>query len=209
MSTTHELPVAESGADQPHTTESRPGLPTAARIGIAAVTLAVVGAGVAVAVGHRSAPAPKATDAITLPATLDGLSPLPKSADQTQSSSWQAKAEAAGNGATVTGRSYGTGTPGARSIRIVAGRTDLTGALEQAWAAGTGDAVGADHCTNNVRLTANGAPRVRPTVMLCWRTSATFSAYSVIIDPKATAPVTPAEGAAALDTAWAAATDQQ
>jgi hypothetical protein len=176
---------------------------------VAAVAVAVIGAGVAVAVTGHGSSAPTAGDAIELPSAVGGLSALPATADVTRTAGWQVKATAAGHGATVTGRSYGTGKPGARSIRIVAGRTDLTGALELTWAAGTAETVGQDRCTDDLRLTAASTPRVRPTVMLCWRTSATFSAYSLIIDPKATTPITAAEGAAALDGAWTIASAQR
>ena len=45
----------------------------------------------------------------------------------------------------------------------------------------------------------------RPTLLVCWRTSSTLSAYAVVIDPKAKAPIADAEGVAAVDTAWKAA----
>jgi hypothetical protein len=148
---------------------------------------------------------PKA--AITLPEKVLGLSPLKASADLTQIPAWKQKATVAGKGATVVGRTYGTGGTGARTVRVVVGRTDLTGQLEQAWAApGAGQAVGDATCTNNTVVAKNTAPRIRPTVMLCWRTSAALSAYSLIIDPRAKTPVSTADGAAALNEAWKAVT---
>jgi len=212
VSTIHELPqtVADPATDEaPHTTDRpRTGLPMAAKLGIAAVALATVGTGVTVAVTHRSAPTAKTSDAISMPATISGMNPLPAASDPTQSQGWMAKATAAGKGATVVGRSYGSGQPGGRTIRAVAGRTDLSGALEQAWATGAGTVVGSDQCTNNVRLTPTSAPRVRPTVMLCWRSTSTFSAYAVVIDPKATTPIPATDAATALDTLWTATAPQ-
>jgi hypothetical protein len=145
------------------------------------------------------------TAPITLPASVLGLPVLPAVADPTQLSRWKVKASQAGAGATVTGRTYGTGTLNARTVRLVAGRADLTGQLEQLWAAGSGEAVGDARCTNNTIIVKGTPARVRPTVMLCWRDSATLSAYSLIIDPASTTPVTTADGVAAVDAAWNAA----
>jgi len=212
VSTIHELPqtVADPATDEgPHTTDvPRTGLPMVAKLGIAAVALAVVGTGVTVAVTHRSAPATRTSEAISMPATMSGLSALAATSDPTQSKGWMDKAAAVGKGATVVGRSYGTGQPGARTLRLVAGRTDLSGALEQAWASGAGTVVGSDQCTNNVRLTPTGTPRVRPTVMLCWRSTSTFSAYALVIDPKSTSAVPATDAATALDTLWTATAPQ-
>jgi len=214
VSTTHELPdpvdeAPQGGAFDQHIETVARRRMTGGRWAVVAVAGLVAAGGGALAATHLgSAPQSKPTDAITLPAAVAKLPQVPSGgADLTQSADWQAKAKAAVGNAAITGRTYGNGGQQARSIRIVAARADLTRKLEQAWAVGSGTEVGADHCTNNVQLAKGSAPRVRPTLMLCWRTSPTFSAYSLIIDPKSTTPVTEADGAAALDEAWQAATN--
>lgn len=177
------------------------------------VALIAVG-GTAALVSRGDDGLPKAADpgslnpsaAITLPDDVLGLKPLEAKKDGTQTPAWKQKAALAGRGATVVGRMYGTGGATSRTVRLVVGRADLTGQLEQAWAApNTGQVVGTATCTNNTVIVKNTPPRIRPTVMLCWRTSAALSAYSLIIDPKAKTAVSTADGAAALDAAWRAA----
>jgi len=134
-----------------------------------------------------------------LPGTLNGLSPAPANQDFGRQAAWLAKARAIAGGATVVGRTYGTPAQ-RRTIRVVVGRTDLTGKLELAWVADAGHKVGDAHCTQNFRF-AEGAPAgVRPTMLMCWRTSPTLSAYSLTIDfdhrPK------DSDGVAALEAAW-------
>jgi hypothetical protein len=106
----------------------------------------------------------------------------------------------------VAGRSYGSAQV-RRQIRVVAGRADLTGKLEFAWAADAGRTVtssaGAAHCTQNLKLAAGSVAAVRPTMILCSRTTAALSAYAVIIDfdhhP------TDIDGMTALNATWKAA----
>ena len=88
---------------------------------------------------------------------------------------------------------------------MVAARADLTGKLEQAWAVDNGTKSGSVSCTHDTRLTPSGKAFERPTLLVCWRTSSTLSAYAVVIDPKAKAPIADADGVAAVDTAWKAA----
>jgi hypothetical protein len=135
--------------------------------------------------------------------SISGLRPQPEAKDLTQTPSWRLKSREAGNGATVVTRTYGAGGI-RRSVRVVAARTDLAGKLDISMAADKGHDQGRDHCTQNVVLVPGTKPRVRPTVMLCWRTAKTFSAYSLTIDPDSTR-VSASDGAAALDTVWNAA----
>ena len=101
--------------------------------------------------------------------------------------------------ATIIGRTYGSPAQ-RRTIRVVVARTDLTGKLELTWAADAGHAVGDAHCTQNFKLTASSPASIRPTMLMCWRTSPTLSAYSITIDfdhkPK------DSDGVAALEEAW-------
>jgi hypothetical protein len=213
VSATHELPAQVGEANPGEGTPDAPIQDVARRriagsrwAAVAVAGLVVAGGGAFAATHLGSTPEAKPTDPITLPISVAGMPQIADGgADLTQSADWQAKAKAAAGGTTIAARTYGKGGQLTRTIRVVAARTDLSGKLEQAWAAGSGSEVGRDRCTNNIQPAKGSAARVRPTVMLCWRTSASFSAYSLIIDPKSATPVTEADGAAALDDAWDAA----
>ncbi len=147
-------------------------------------------------VALRSAP-------ITLPETAGGKRPMGAS-DLTRKPQWIQQATKAAGGAVLAARTYGA--PGSYDIvRVVAARADLTGALELAWAGDAGTKVGAVSCTNRTRFTPDQPARVRPTVMLCWRTSGSLSVYVLVIDPKATTPVPMADAAATVDSVWRSA----
>ena len=219
MSTIHELPHAVDAEDDnvdhgvDHGVDAGPpGARWSSRGRILAVAVALLAVGGAVVVSGRgsgtalpgtggfgfSAAEPGAP--VTLPSSLTGLGAVP-AGDLTRTAEWQLKARQAGAGATVDGRTYGAGG-GARSIRLVVGRTDLTGKLDLLWAADAGRLVGAVRCTDNTRVTPTSKPRIRPTVMLCWRTTAALSVSALILDPRATTPVTAEDGAAAVDVGW-------
>lgn len=137
---------------------------------------------------------------ITLPATAGGKSPV-GATDVTRKPEWIQQAKQAAHGAVFAAQTYGT--PGSYDIvRVVAARTDLTGALELAWAGDAGTKVGPVSCTNKTKLTPDQPARVRPTVMLCWRTSASLSVYTLVIDPKATTPVPMPDAAATVQSVW-------
>jgi hypothetical protein len=146
---------------------------------------------------------PPRTAPITLPETLAGLAAKPLKADFVSQPIWQTRAKAASSGAVVTGRSY-ISAKNRRTIRVVAGRADLTGKLEFAWAADAGKKVtsssGEAHCTQNLVLAAGSRASVRPTMIFCWRVLPTLSAYAAVIDLDHN-PVA-AEGLAALDATW-------
>ncbi len=174
-----------------------------------AVVLALVVAGIVLVVTYDSKPKinyPAATAPITLPDTMTGLAAGPRDSDFANQPLWLSKAKAAAPGAVVVGRGYGS-VKLRRQIRAVAGRADLTGQLEFAWAADAGRTVkspeGDAHCTQNLILAPGSEASVRPTVMLCWRTSAELSAYGVVIDFDH--DPTDAQGMAVLDTTWKAA----
>jgi hypothetical protein len=159
-------------------------------------------------VHHYRASEPKfsRTAPITLPSKLAGLAAGPLAADFASQPLWRTRAQAAAPGATVVGRSYGSAQL-RRQIRVVAGRADLTDKLEFAWAADSGQKVasplGAARCTQNLIVVPRSAPAVRPTMMFCWRTSSTLSAYGVVINFDR--HPTTADGMTALDAAWRAA----
>jgi hypothetical protein len=191
--------------DEPTGREHRPldqPRPTHRRRWVAlAVATALVTAGAGTTVfrhGADSAPVSR-TAPIQLPAQVQGFAPLAASDDPLMSKEWRQRAQVASNGATLAFKAYGS-TGLKRTIRVVAARADLAGLLALSWAVDAGRRVGEDRCTQNVRLVPRGTAGIRPTVMLCWRTSSALSAYALIIDPKHT--VKDVEGVAALDQVW-------
>jgi hypothetical protein len=211
VSTTNKLPAdpAEAGSTSPLDTDDggtggglRGWLHERRWLLIGAVVVGLLGGAVAAWISVRAAAAPTRSTPIELPVSMGGLPTM--SSDPLHGADWQQKAMQAAAGAAWSARSYGHAGP-AKTVRVVVARTDLTGTLEQAWAVGNGDQVGSDSCTHNTRITASSKPHLRPTVLVCWRTSPTLSAYALVIDPKATAPVPDADGADAVDIAWRAA----
>ncbi|MDT5039501.1 MAG: hypothetical protein QOE51_486 [Actinoplanes sp.] len=67
------------------------------------------------------------------------------------------------------------------TMRVITARYDLTGQRELAWAADDGEAVGNAHCTQNFQFSSNVRPAERPTMLLCWRTSADRSVATVAV----------------------------
>ena len=214
MSITRQLPL-EPGDTAPDAAQSsaptrehgrwghvRPWLADRRWLLAAAAVVGLLAGGTAAWLDVRGGSAPTPSTPVDLPATMAGLPTL--SADPLHGTSWQQKAALAAGGRAWAARTYGH-AGAAKSIRVVVARTDLTGKLEQAWAAGAGTQVGRATCTHDTKLTPTSPARVRPTVLICWRTTPGLSAYALVIDPKATAPVPDADGAAALDTAWQAA----
>jgi hypothetical protein len=142
---------------------------------------------------------------ITLPATAGGKNPL-GATDVTRRPEWVQQAKQAVHGAVFAAQTYGT--PGSFDIvRIVAARHDLTGTLEMTWAGDAGTKVGPVSCTNTIRLTPEQPAKVHPTVMLCWRTSASLSVYVLVIDPKATKPVPMTDAADTVQSVWRSASN--
>ena len=123
--------------------------------------------------------------------------PIPADSDVTQGADWTKKAASELAGASYVARTFGT-DPQAPTTRVVVASTDLTGKLELGWAADQGKEFGDVRCTQNVNLGSRIG--VRPTLSLCWRTSATVSAYALLIDVKH--PVRQDAAAAAVDEAW-------
>jgi hypothetical protein len=68
------------------------------------------------------------------------------------------------------------------TLRVVTARGDLTGQRELAWAADSGRVVGNARCTRNFRFGPGSRVGERPTMLLCWRTSAAKSVLTVAID---------------------------
>jgi hypothetical protein len=83
---------------------------------------------------------------------------------------------------TLTVTNSGSMAKDHHTLRVVSAPTDLSGQRELAWAADSGHPVGAARCTQNFRIGASAAPRVRPTMLLCWRTSPDRSVYTIAVD---------------------------
>jgi len=171
--------VVPSQAGRPARSGSRPGPRV---VGGAVGAVALAGAVAAWSLGaFEHTPSTVTTAPVTVPDKVGGLAPAPAAQDFSKQGAWQTEAEAAVGGATVVGRQYGSPKQ-RKTIRVVAARTDLSKKLEMRWVADKGTKVGKARCTQNFVLTEDGSPRVRPTMLLCWRTTKTFSAYSIVID---------------------------
>ena len=86
-------------------------------------------------------------------------------------------------------------------VRIVSAKHDLSGQRELLWAADDGEPVGDARCTQNFRLSNEAEAEMRPTMMLCWRTSTGKSVLTVEVAHKGKPSA--AAGVAILDREWA------
>jgi hypothetical protein len=69
------------------------------------------------------------------------------------------------------------------SLRITTAKFDLTGQRELLWVADKGKSAGDGiHCTQNFKFSNNNQATVRPTMMVCWRTSPSKSVVTVLVD---------------------------
>jgi hypothetical protein len=68
------------------------------------------------------------------------------------------------------------------TLRVVSALADLSGQRELAWAADSGHPVGSASCTQKFRFNADSPAGERPTMLLCWRTSANKSVYTIAVD---------------------------
>jgi hypothetical protein len=86
------------------------------------------------------------------------------------------------------------------NIRVTSARADLTGQGELAWVADQGERVGDAHCSQKFRLSIDDPAVTRPSLLVCWQTSATKSVYTVVVDRNGR-PSRPAS-VAAIARAW-------
>lgn len=75
---------------------------------------------------------------------------------------------------------------GEATMRIFTALGDLTGQRPLDWAADKGTSTGNSRCTQKFRFSRDEPGRVRPTMLLCWRTSATRSAAVLSVTPNGT-----------------------
>jgi len=69
-------------------------------------------------------------------------------------------------------------------LRVVAAREDLTGQRELAYVAGGLMRHRGVLCSQTFKFSTNPAPRKRPNLVMCWRTSADRSVITMVVDPK-------------------------
>jgi hypothetical protein len=94
-----------------------------------------------------------------------------------------------------------TGSPAiGHYLRVSTSRQNLANYQELAWAR-DGKKFGDATCTQTITLSPDTPPKVKPTLLLCWRTSARKSVYTIAVDFKK--PPAKEVSVAALDKAWA------
>jgi hypothetical protein len=91
-------------------------------------------------------------------------------------------------------------TPGGGTLRITTTRGDLTGQRPLLWAADDGEPAGGSRCTQKFRFSEGDLGGVRPTMLLCWRTSSSRS-VAVLSIAKDGAPST-ADATAVIEQEW-------
>ncbi|MEU4688358.1 hypothetical protein [Actinoplanes sp. NPDC023714] len=69
-----------------------------------------------------------------------------------------------------------------KTLRVITAKHDLSGQRELLWAADDGEKVGQARCTQNFKFTNNPKPKIRPTMLMCWRTSKEKSVVTIAID---------------------------
>jgi hypothetical protein len=68
------------------------------------------------------------------------------------------------------------------TLRVVSARGDLAGQRELAWVADGGYAVGDARCSQTFRFANNATPARKANLLVCWRTSAGKSVYTVTVN---------------------------
>jgi hypothetical protein len=86
------------------------------------------------------------------------------------------------------------------TLKVVSARADLTGYRELGWVADPGEEVGSARCSDTIRLSVDAKPVKHPTLLICWRTSARKSVYTLAVKPKG--KPSPKDSAAAIDRQW-------
>ncbi|WP_203720523.1 hypothetical protein [Paractinoplanes brasiliensis] len=89
---------------------------------------------------------------------------------------------------------------GGGTMRIISAKYDLSGHRERLWAADDGKPVGGARCTQNFRFAEGAKASVRPTMLLCWRTSENRSVVVLTVVKTGSPPMT--RSVNALNTQW-------
>ncbi|WP_229069765.1 hypothetical protein [Actinoplanes sp. DH11] len=96
----------------------------------------------------------------------------------------------------VKAKAKGTGI-----MRVVTAKGDLTGQRELLWAADKGKKVGEAKCTQNFKFSNESSSQERPTLLLCWRTSADRSVVTVAVSEEGSKP-SAAKSVAEIERQW-------
>lgn len=94
-----------------------------------------------------------------------------------------------------------TETTASGAIRVTTAGFDLTGRAELTVAGDRGWPVDKARCTRNIRSTPAGDPRVVPSMLVCWRTSAQRSVVTIAVAERGRP--SSAESVAVLEREWA------
>jgi hypothetical protein len=87
-----------------------------------------------------------------------------------------------------------------RMFRVYSARRDLSNTGELKWRGDDGHAVGDAFCTQKYSFNPGTPAVVRPTMLLCWRTSAARSAYTLTVSVDT--PPSEHDAVGYLDEAW-------
>jgi hypothetical protein len=130
------------------------------------------------------ASSPTTARVVPSPSTLSERVAAAKTANQRAGTTVRRPLASAGGIVAVAGAVNVTESGSAKSgstLRVVSARHDLTGQRELAWVAEKGETVGSARCADRIRLSADAEIREHKTLLLCWRTSATKSVYTVAV----------------------------
>jgi hypothetical protein len=134
--------------------------------------------------GAAAAPAPAATTA--RPRTTQEIIAAVRGAAARATNNVKRPPAAAGpavSDAEVTVAQSGSLRDARGTLRVVSARRDLTGQRELSWVAGQkGEKVGDARCTQSIRVSPDVPFRERPTLLVCWRTSAAKSVYTIAVN---------------------------
>jgi hypothetical protein len=86
------------------------------------------------------------------------------------------------------------------TLKVMSARQNLAGFRELGWVADNGRKVGNARCSQNFRFSNNTQPRERPTLLVCWRTSAQKSVYTMAVKMDGRPSTT--RSVAAIDAQW-------
>lgn len=86
------------------------------------------------------------------------------------------------------------------TMRVITAKMDLTGLREQGWVAGGVTAHGPASCSQTFRFGNEQKAAIKPTLLVCWRTSAHKSVITVAVDTKGHPSV--AKSITTIDERW-------
>ncbi|RZU49166.1 hypothetical protein EV385_0902 [Krasilnikovia cinnamomea] len=91
---------------------------------------------------------------------------------------------------------------GGETVTVFSARKDLTRYGPLGWVADKGTKAGDARCTQRIRSSTNTEAKVRPTMLICWNTSASRSVFTIAV--KSSGRPSPANSAAVIDRTLAA-----